>query len=369
MAITRRSPGEFGYVLPLLLVMLALFVAAHRADAGAQRHPAGIDPRALPGPDRDLGLCPSCWGARCAIAVITTIVCALLGYPLAYWMRGLSPAAPGAAVALVVLPSGSDPGAHLCLIVVLGICGGGEPHPARSRAGWGRRVAFHYNELGVIIGTTNVLLTLPRAAAVRRHGQDRRPAAAGRGIARPQPRHGVPPRVLPAQRPGAAAGSILGFILTSASSSPGHPRRRARADGGQCARPVINSSRGGRRRGAVHHAAGGVARLLRRLAWIGARGGGVVSASCSPPPACWCWPSCACRRCYRHPDVLSSAARWNSRRRASRCPGVPSPSSAMRAGCCLAELGGGGMVSSTIALCRQPRRLRAGARHRSAAAR
>jgi len=30
-------------------------------------------------------------GRTLRIAVITTIVCALLGYPLAYWMRGLSP--------------------------------------------------------------------------------------------------------------------------------------------------------------------------------------------------------------------------------------------------------------------------------------
>ena len=38
------------------------------------------------------------------IALIATLVCALLGYPLAYWMRGLSPGRQLIALALVVLP-------------------------------------------------------------------------------------------------------------------------------------------------------------------------------------------------------------------------------------------------------------------------
>ena len=105
------------------------------------------------------------------IALIATLVCVLLGYPLAYWMRGLSPGRQLIALALVVLPFWvSILVRTYAWIVILGNDG----VVNRTLAGLGLAaapVSFLYNEFGVILGTANILLpflVLPLFAAMLR---------------------------------------------------------------------------------------------------------------------------------------------------------------------------------------------------------
>lgn len=148
------------------------------------------------------------------IAAIATLVCAVLGYPLAYWLRGLRGQARVVGLALVVLPFWvSILVRTYAWIVVLGnngavnrvLLGAGlTPEP----------VAFLYNDLGVIIGTANVLLpflVLPLYAAMVKIDDRLLQAAASLG---------APPRTVfwrvffPLSLPAFAAGCILVFILT-----------------------------------------------------------------------------------------------------------------------------------------------------------
>ena len=148
------------------------------------------------------------------IAVIATLVCAAVGYPLAYWMRSLAPGRQQHAVALVVLPFWvSILVRTYAWIVVLGNNGivnrwlldlGLTTAP----------VSFLYNELGVIIGTTNVLLpflVLPLYAAMARIDDSVLQAAASLGAG---PWIVFRRVYFPLTVPALAAGCILVFILT-----------------------------------------------------------------------------------------------------------------------------------------------------------
>lgn len=92
------------------------------------------------------------------IALITTAVCALVGYPLAYWLHQLSPRAQLIAVSAVIIPFWiSILVRTYAWIVVLG--NEGIVNQTLVRIGLvDTPVSFLYNELGVIIGTVNVLL-------------------------------------------------------------------------------------------------------------------------------------------------------------------------------------------------------------------
>ena len=103
------------------------------------------------------------------IALIATAVCVVLGYPLAYWMRGLSPGRQLIALALVVLPFWvSILVRTYAWIVILGNDG----LVNRMLEGLGlihAPVSFLYNQFGVVLGTANVLLPfliLPLFAAM-----------------------------------------------------------------------------------------------------------------------------------------------------------------------------------------------------------
>lgn len=92
------------------------------------------------------------------IAAVVTVVCAVIGYPLAFWMRSLPPGKQIVAVALVVVPFWisvlirtyawiailGNAGIVNSMLLYFGIVT--EP------------VAFLYNKLGVIIGIANALL-------------------------------------------------------------------------------------------------------------------------------------------------------------------------------------------------------------------
>ena len=213
MAITRRLPAEFGYVLPLLLLMLAVFIL----PIGLMLARSVTQPEWTIEHYQDLvetSVYLRVLGRTLRIAVITTIVCAVLGYPLAYWMRTLSPQRQVLAVALVVLPFWiSILVRTYAWIVVLG--NAGVVNRVLLDLGLvGAPVAFLYNELGVVIGTTNVLLpflVLPLFAAMVRIDDRLLQAAESLGARRSTVFRRV---FFPLSVPALAAGSILVFILT-----------------------------------------------------------------------------------------------------------------------------------------------------------
>jgi putative spermidine/putrescine transport system permease protein len=148
------------------------------------------------------------------IAAITVFACVLLGYPLAYWLRSLPPRRRLFVLALVVLPFWiSILIRTYAWIVILG--NAGLVNRALLDTGLiGAPVEFLYNELGVIVGTVNVLLpffVLPLYAAMTRI--DDRLVQAAQSL-------GAPKRLIfrrvffPLTVPALAAGCILIFILT-----------------------------------------------------------------------------------------------------------------------------------------------------------
>jgi ABC-type spermidine/putrescine transport system permease subunit I len=148
------------------------------------------------------------------IALIATAVCVVLGYPLAYWMRGLSPGRQLFALALVVLPFWvSILVRTYAWIVILGNDG----LVNRTLEGLGlihAPVSFLYNQFGVVLGTANVLLpflVLPLFAAMLKVDDRLLQAAASLGASD----RTVFWRVFfPLTLPSLAAGAILVCILT-----------------------------------------------------------------------------------------------------------------------------------------------------------
>jgi ABC-type spermidine/putrescine transport system permease subunit I len=148
------------------------------------------------------------------VAAIASLCCALLGYPLAYWMRGLSPTRQLIVVGFVVVPFWISVLVRTyAWIVILG--NGGLVNQGLLALGWiGAPVSFLYNTTGVTIGTINVLLpflVLPLFAAMIKIDERLLQAAASLG---------APPRVIfwkiffPLTLPALAAGTIMVFILT-----------------------------------------------------------------------------------------------------------------------------------------------------------
>jgi putative spermidine/putrescine transport system permease protein len=213
MATTRRMPTGLGYVLPLLLLMLALFILPillMLARSVTQPEWTIEHYRSL----IETSVYLRVLGRTLRIALITTVVCAVLGYPLAYWMRGLPPQRQVLATALVVLPFWiSILVRTYAWIVVLG--NAGVVNRVLLDLGLvGAPVAFLYNEFGVIIGTTNVLLpflVLPLFAAMVRIDDRLLLAAESLGASRSTVFRRV---FFPLSVPALAAGSILVFILT-----------------------------------------------------------------------------------------------------------------------------------------------------------
>ena len=148
------------------------------------------------------------------LALIVTVVCIFLGYPLAYWIHGLSPRWQLILIGLTVLPFWVSLLVRTyAWIVVLG------------NAGLVNRVLlnlkfiqeplqFLYNPLGVTVGTVNILLpflVLPLFAAMMRidrrilHAAESLGAGSGSIFFR---------IFLPLTLPALGAGAILVFILT-----------------------------------------------------------------------------------------------------------------------------------------------------------
>ncbi len=209
----RTAATGIGYVLPLFLVMLvafnvpiAMMLAWSAGGAGEPfAHYAAIVERSI-----YLKVLLNTF----RIALIATAVCVVLGYPLAYWMRGLGRGKQLLAVSLVVLPFWVSILVRTYVwIVVLG--NDGLVNRSLQWTGLAAApVAFLYNELGVIIGTANILLpflVLPLFAAMLKIDDRLLQAAASLGASR----RTIFWRVFfPLTVPSLAAGAILVFILT-----------------------------------------------------------------------------------------------------------------------------------------------------------
>ena len=153
-------------------------------------------------------------GNTARVGLITTLVCVVIGYPLAYWIRGLSAGARMVALSLVILPFWiSILIRTYAWIVILGYAG--LVNRMLIELGLiGAPISFLYNEFGVTVGTVNVLLpffVLPLYASMTRVDQRLLQAAESMGASRrtifwriffPQTRFAV------------AAGAVLVFILT-----------------------------------------------------------------------------------------------------------------------------------------------------------
>jgi len=148
------------------------------------------------------------------IALITTVVCVALGYPLAYWLRGLAGWARLVGLVGLVLPFWiSILIRTYAWIVILG--NAGVVNRTLQAVGLvGAPLPILYNELGVTIGTVNVLLpffVLPLYASMLRIDERLLHAAASLGASH----RAIFWRVFfPLTIPAVAAGAILVFMLT-----------------------------------------------------------------------------------------------------------------------------------------------------------
>jgi putative spermidine/putrescine transport system permease protein len=209
----RQIPAGAAYVAPLLLFMLLVFnlpIALMLSWSVA----APPDMLAHYGQIFERAVYLKVLGNTFRIALIATVVCVALGYPLAYWMRGLSPGRQMIAIALVVLPFWvSILVRSYAWIVILG--NDGLINRMLEGLGLiGTPMSFLYNEFGVILGTANVLLpflVLPLFASMLRLDERLLQAAASLGASS----WTVFWRVFfPLTLPSLAAGAILVFILS-----------------------------------------------------------------------------------------------------------------------------------------------------------
>jgi putative spermidine/putrescine transport system permease protein len=212
-AAARQIPAGAAYVAPLLLFMLLVFnlpIALMLSWSVA----APPDMLAHYGQIFERAVYLKVLGNTFRIALIATVVCVALGYPLAYWMRGLSPGRQMIAIALVVLPFWvSILVRSYAWIVILG--NDGLINRMLEGLGLiGTPMSFLYNEFGVILGTANVLLpflVLPLFASMLRLDERLLQAAASLGASS----WTVFWRVFfPLTLPSLAAGAILVFILS-----------------------------------------------------------------------------------------------------------------------------------------------------------
>ena len=207
-----RSAEGAAYVLPLLLVMVVAFNIPILMMLTWSIDPA--EPLTYYTQILERPVYAKVLANTFRIALIATVVCVVLGYPLAYWMRGLGHGRQLVALSLVVLPFWvSILVRTYAWIVVLG--NDGLVNRSLQWLGLAAApVSFLYNELGVVIGTANILLpflVLPLFAAMVKLDDSLLQAAASLGASR----RTIFWRVFfPLTLPSLAAGAILVFILT-----------------------------------------------------------------------------------------------------------------------------------------------------------
>ena len=148
------------------------------------------------------------------IGVITTVVCAVVGFPVAYWISTLSRRGRIVALGLVVLSFWiSILVRTYAWIVILG--NNGLVNRALLQLGLvGSPIQLIYNSTGVVVGTVNVLLPFmlfPLYARMASFDQRLLRAAASLGASGRQAFLRV---YLPLTMPALATGAVLVFILT-----------------------------------------------------------------------------------------------------------------------------------------------------------
>ncbi|RUV26812.1 ABC transporter permease [Mesorhizobium sp. M5C.F.Ca.IN.020.32.2.1] len=146
------------------------------------------------------------------VAAITTVCSAVLGYPLAYWMTWLSPTGRLVAIAFVVIPFWVSVLVRSYAWIVLLGNAGLVNRALLSLAVIDQPIGLIYNELGVIIGMTNILIpfiVLPLYAAMARLDRRLLQAAAALGGSDFQTFWLV---FFPLTRPALAASALLVFI-------------------------------------------------------------------------------------------------------------------------------------------------------------
>lgn len=148
------------------------------------------------------------------IAAITTVCCVLLGYPLAYWILGLSSRWKIICLAAIVVPFWvSILVRTYAWIVIMG--NSGIINRSLLELGWIEApIQFLYNEFGVVIGTINVLLpfmVLPLFASMTKIDQRILSAAETLGANYVTIFWRI---FFPLSVPALAAGAVLVFILT-----------------------------------------------------------------------------------------------------------------------------------------------------------
>ncbi len=201
----------FAYVLPLVLIMLVAFdvpiLLMLRASVAPSWTMENYQHLAQEG--AYLKVLTNTF----RVATITTICSALLGYPLAYWITRLSPTGRLVAIAFVVIPFWvSILVRSYAWIVLLGNAG----VVNRTLLGIGlidHPIQLMYNELGVIVGMTNILIpfmVLPLYAAMTKLDRRLLDAAATLGASNFQTFRMV---FFPLTRPALAASSLMVFIF------------------------------------------------------------------------------------------------------------------------------------------------------------
>lgn len=153
-------------------------------------------------------------GITARVALGTAVCCALIGYPLAYWLRQLQPRWQMVALACVVVPFWiSILVRTYAWIVVLG--NAGVVNRLLLDLAWVRTpLGFLYAEPGVMLGTINVLLpflVLPLYAAMAKVDARLVPAAQTLGAT---PWSAFWRVFFPLTVPALAAGAVLVFILS-----------------------------------------------------------------------------------------------------------------------------------------------------------
>jgi len=206
---------SLGFVAPLLLLMVAAFdlPLLYMLGLGFWSRKGGFTTEHY-GNVLETTVYLKVLASTLRISLIATAANIAVGYPLAYWMRGLGPKAQLLAIGLVITPFWvSILVRTYAWIVVLG--NGGLVNSGLLALGvTDEPVRFLYNELGVTIGMANVLLpflVLPLFAAMLRIDDRLLQAAASLGA----PRRTIFWKVFfPLTVPALLAGALLVFILS-----------------------------------------------------------------------------------------------------------------------------------------------------------
>jgi len=209
----RNHAGSIGFVLPLLAVMLLAFDLPLMEMLGRS---FGFPQLTLEhyqdlvSTELYVKVIINTFG----IATMATLTCALLGYPLAYWMRGLSPTARLVALAMIVIPFWVSVLIRTYAWIIL-LGNAGIVNSTLIALGLADSpVSFLYNKLGVTIGIVNVLLpflVLPLFAAMLKIDGRLLHAARSLGASDAQVFWRV---FFPLTIPALAAGALLVFLMT-----------------------------------------------------------------------------------------------------------------------------------------------------------